>query len=225
LRPPYTIISSFSPGHPFFRSSQGKERNLQFKSFLSSIRSWNTNSTETQQNNHRSIRSQQGLAIMPAASEAPSVPLTFANNFWGMDDAGVSPLLDRMHNAKLTCDELKAFYSMRATIEEEYARKMLSLARRPLGSGETGTLKLSLDVVRQEVETMGKEHQRVSQKMRADLEEPLNAFAGHMKERRKIVQAPIEKLLKIKAQQTVAANKVRQLPTECNANKTVSRSI
>jgi hypothetical protein len=34
-----------------------------------------------------------------------------ANNFWGKDDAGVTPLLDRMHNAKVTCDELKAFYT------------------------------------------------------------------------------------------------------------------
>jgi hypothetical protein len=34
-----------------------------------------------------------------------------ANNFWGKDDAGVIPLMERMHNAKVTCDELKAFYS------------------------------------------------------------------------------------------------------------------
>lgn len=34
-----------------------------------------------------------------------------ANNFWGKDDAGVGPMLDRMHNAKTTCDELKTFYT------------------------------------------------------------------------------------------------------------------
>lgn len=33
-----------------------------------------------------------------------------ANNFWGKDDAGVGPLLERMAAAKLTCDELKTFY-------------------------------------------------------------------------------------------------------------------
>ena len=37
--------------------------------------------------------------------------LVVANNFWGKDDAGVQPLLERMHNAKVTCDELKAFYN------------------------------------------------------------------------------------------------------------------
>ena len=34
-----------------------------------------------------------------------------ANNFWGKDDAGVGPLLERMHNAKVTSDELKSFYT------------------------------------------------------------------------------------------------------------------
>ena len=37
--------------------------------------------------------------------------MSFANNFWGKEDAGVQPLLERMHNAKITCDELKAFYN------------------------------------------------------------------------------------------------------------------
>lgn len=34
-----------------------------------------------------------------------------ANNFWGKDDAGVGPLLERMHAAKQTSDELKSFYN------------------------------------------------------------------------------------------------------------------
>ena len=50
--------------------------------------------------------------IMPGTvSDGPSVNMSFANNFWGKDDAGVDPLLQRMHNAKQTCDELKAFYT------------------------------------------------------------------------------------------------------------------
>jgi hypothetical protein len=49
--------------------------------------------------------------------DGPSVALSFANNFWGKDDAGVDPLLQRMHNAKQTCDELKSFYSGMFTCE------------------------------------------------------------------------------------------------------------
>jgi hypothetical protein len=114
-----------------------------------------------------------------------------------------------MHNAKITSDELKAFYTARAAIEEEYAKKLLSLAKKPLGSVETGTLRMSMDVVRGEVESMGKAHQHIAQQMKGELEEPLVAFTGGIKERRKIVQTGVEKLLKTKCTQTAAVNKTR----------------
>lgn len=44
--------------------------------------------------------------------------------------------------------------------------------------------------------------------MKRELEEPLAAFAGGMKERRKIVQNGIERILKTKMQQTATVNKV-----------------
>lgn len=71
-----------------------------------------------------------------------------------------------------------------------------------------GTLKSSLDTLRGEVESMGKQHQSNAAQMRSELEEPLTAFAGGMKERRKIVQNSIEKVLKVKQQQTQLVNKV-----------------
>ncbi|KAL0934205.1 uncharacterized protein CTRU02_211004 [Colletotrichum truncatum] len=154
---------------------------------------------------------------MPASTmEGPVVALSFANNFWGKEDAGVGPLLDRMHAAKQTCDELKYFYSARASIEEEYSRKLLSLCRKSLGSQETGSLKTSLDTVRGEVESMAKQHQNIAAQMKTELEEPLAAFAGGMKERRKIVQNGIEKILKTKIQQTQHVNKTRdRFEQEC----------
>ena len=72
----------------------------------------------------------------------------------------------------------------------------LHVSRKSLGSQEMGTLKSSLDVVRGEVESMAKQHQSVAAQMKSELEEPLAAFAGAMKERRKIVQNTVEKLLK-----------------------------
>ncbi|TKW57782.1 Septation protein imp2 [Colletotrichum tanaceti] len=154
---------------------------------------------------------------MPATSmESPSVALSFANNFWGKEDAGVGPLIDRMLAAKQTCDELKAFYSARASIEDEYARKLLSLCRKSLGSQESGSLKTSLDTVRGEVESMAKQHQSIAAQVKTELEEPLAAFAGGMKERRKIVQIGIEKILKTKIQQTQHVNKTRdRFEQEC----------
>ncbi|KPI43902.1 Septation protein imp2 [Cyphellophora attinorum] len=139
----------------------------------------------------------------------PSVPLSFSNNFWGRDDAGVDPLLTRMANAKTTCDELKSFYAARAAIEDDYARKLAQLSRKPLGSVEQGTLRSSLDVARGETEAMSKQHALIAQQMKSECEEPLGAFAGGMKERRKIVQNGIEKLLKTKQGQTSHVNKCR----------------
>ena len=118
-------------------------------------------------------------------------------------------MLERMHNAKVTSDELKSFYAARAALEEEYSRKLLNLSRKPLGSSESGTLRMSFDVIRSEVEATGKAHQSIAQQMKTELEEPLAAFAGGMKERRKIVQNGIEKLLKLKMQQTSTVNKAR----------------
>lgn len=85
----------------------------------------------------------------------------------------------------------------------------MSLCRKPLASQETGSLKASLDTVRGEVEAMGRQHQGIATQMKSELDEPLAAFAGSMKERRKIIQNGIEKLLRTKVQQTQQVNKVR----------------
>src|SRR6201996_2686074 len=114
-----------------------------------------------------------------------------------------------MQNAKTTSDELKAFYNARAALEEDYAKKLLSLSRKPLGSVERGSLRASLDVARGETESMGKQHALIAQQMKSELEEPLAAFAGGIKERRKIVQNGIERLLKTKQAQTAQVNKCR----------------
>lgn len=86
---------------------------------------------------------------------------------------------------------------------------MLNLSKKSLGTHETGTLKASLDTVRSELEATAKQHQSIAAQMKTELEEPLAAFAGGNKERRKIIQGTVEKLLKVKVQQTNQVNKVR----------------
>ncbi|EAU35003.1 conserved hypothetical protein [Aspergillus terreus NIH2624] len=142
-------------------------------------------------------------------ADGPTVSMSFANNFWGKDDAGFFPMLERMHGAKVSCDELKTFYNIRAAIEEEYARKLLALCRKPLGSTEIGSLRSSFDVVRGETEAIAKAHAAIAGQMKRELEEPLIAFAGGSKERRKIIQSGIERLHKTKVQQTQTVNKTR----------------
>lgn len=65
-----------------------------------------------------------------------------------------------------------------------------------------------MDILRLEVEGMGKAHQSIASQMKTELEEPLTAFSSTMRERRKIVQGGCEKILKLKMQQTQQVNKV-----------------
>lgn len=67
---------------------------------------------------------------------------------------------------------------------------------------------------------MARQHQNVAAQLKSELDEPLAAFAGSMKERRKIIQNGIEKLLKTKIQQTQQVNKVGRTP---NPSSTSSR--
>ncbi|KAG0155100.1 hypothetical protein PDIDSM_673 [Penicillium digitatum] len=142
-------------------------------------------------------------------ADGPTVSMSFAKQFWGKDDAGLQPMLDHVHGSKITNDELKVFYSIRASIEDEYARKLQALCRKSLGSCEIGSLRASLDVVRGETEAIAKAHSAIAGQMKTELEEPLAAFASGIKERRKIIQQCIERLHKTKMQQTQLVNKTR----------------
>ena len=73
-----------------------------------------------------------------------------------------------------------------------------------------GSLRASFEVVRGETESIGEAHAGIASQMKRELEEPLIAFSGGSKERRKIVQNGIERLLKSKIQQTQTVNKVNQ---------------
>ena len=99
-------------------------------------------------------------------------------------------------------------FKVRASIEDEYARKLQALCRKSLGSCEIGSLRSSLDVVRGETEAIAKAHAAIAGQMKTELEEPLSAFASGIKERRKIIQQTIERLHKTKMQQTQTVNKV-----------------
>ena len=68
---------------------------------------------------------------------------------------------------------------------------------------------MSMDVVKAETEGMGKQHGMIAQQMKTELEDPLATFAGGIKERRKMIQGGIEKLLKTKNSQTMQVNKTR----------------
>lgn len=79
-----------------------------------------------------------------------------------------------------------------------------------------------MDVLRAETEASAKAHQNIALQIKTDLEEPLARFAGAMRERRKIVQGGIEKLLKVKISQTQTVNKVGFQSKQANVLYTVN---
>jgi hypothetical protein len=135
-----------------------------------------------------------------------------------------------MTDAKVICDEIKAFYrersplcphlfaNNRAAAEEDYAKKLLKVSKMPLGTKECGTLKTSLVSVKTELEAMASAHAEVAANMRRELEEALGNMAASMKEMRKMVfnvsivliqvMANIEKLRRTKQAQEHALTKV-----------------
>lgn len=153
---------------------------------------------------------------MAQAAENPEL-FSFANNFWGPDDHGVTVLLDHVNNVKLTSDELRNFYRERTAIEDEYARKLLALSRKALGTHEIGSLKQALNTVRIITETSGKSHAAAAAQFRAELDDPLAAFAANIRARRKTTQALADKLTKAKQAQNAAAERTRErFEAECN---------
>lgn len=144
-------------------------------------------------------------------------PFCFSNNFWGKEDNGVNVLLGHVNNTKHTADEIRAFYKERASIEEEYAKRLTALARKGLGSHEVGTLKSALDKIRSNTENLGKTHSNAAQQFKAELDEPLAAFSGTMRSRRKTVQSLMEKLNKAKLQQENHVERCREkFEGDCN---------
>ncbi|KAJ1975552.1 formin-binding protein [Dimargaris xerosporica] len=116
-----------------------------------------------------------------------------SNLLQGKDDRGVTVLMNRLRNAKQTCQDLQNMFNARATIEEEFGKKLLKLARTPLGKHEIGTLKDSLDIVRSELEISAKAHIDLAHQIKVELENTMVDFVNKQRERRKKQTSVIEK--------------------------------
>ncbi|CAK5266105.1 unnamed protein product [Mycena citricolor] len=152
-----------------------------------------------------------------AVAKSPGVDLyngstsrDFCNSFWGAGDAGVNVLFARMRGASRTTDELRNFWKERATIEEEYAARMMNLAKATLGKDEIGELRNSLDTLSLETEKQGVAHLEFASQIRSELEAQTTAFLSKQITHRKNLQGPLEKRFKVKQTQESYTLKARE---------------
>ncbi|KAI8366601.1 hypothetical protein BD560DRAFT_400782 [Blakeslea trispora] len=123
---------------------------------------------------------------------------TFSNNFWGLKDDGFHVLTAKMNSTKKTFDEIKSFYNIRASLHEEFGRKLMKHAKTGMGSEETGTLHVLLSAAHREMEWTAQAHLNLAQKLKNRLEIDLENFTLEQKDRRKLTHANVEKVHRYK---------------------------
>ncbi|CAO3663635.1 unnamed protein product [Umbelopsis ramanniana] len=127
------------------------------------------------------------------ASAEVEAPNNFANNFWGRNDAGTEVLRARMLSSKQTNEDLKTFYNVKAALHEDFGKKLLKHSKMVIGKDETGTLRRLLDGIRDELEAVGQNNITLAQRIRNNLETPLQNFISDQRDQRKLVQVGVDK--------------------------------
>lgn len=100
-----------------------------------------------------------------------------------------------MKDTKSTNEEIRQFYHQRAIIEEEYASKLLDLAKRPLAVAELGSLQTSLDMLANETKNIAKSHDSIAQQLKSDLVNPHSQFAETMLSKRRKVTDNFKRIM------------------------------
>lgn len=186
-----------------------------------------------------------------AVAKSPGVDLyngnqsrDFCNSFWGVGDGGVNILFARMRGAARTTDDLRAFWreryarrhcplqtlltiSPRSQIEEEYAQRLLQLARMTIGKDEIGyvahislsispsqpacsELRNAVDTLKLETEKLANSHLDLAGQIRTDMENPTQTLLNKQIDHRRSVQTPLEKKFKTKQTQESYVQKARE---------------
>ncbi|KAI8999395.1 hypothetical protein BC832DRAFT_207169 [Gaertneriomyces semiglobifer] len=141
-----------------------------------------------------------------AAMDKPA----FANSFWGDNDKGLEVLMTRMRQGKHVCQEVHDMLKERASLEEDYGKRLNKLAKSFSPKEEIGTLRDSLDVVKFEIEKSAKTHLDLAAEIRTKLEKPLSEFISEQSGIRKSHHQIVEKHQKAKAAQVSVVMKIKE---------------
>ncbi|KAI8993443.1 hypothetical protein BDB01DRAFT_776345 [Pilobolus umbonatus] len=148
----------------------------------------------------------------------------YSNNFWGMKDEGYHVLTSKMNSMKRTYDEIKSFYSTRASLHEEFGRKLLKHSKIVIGREETSTLHNLLVAAHKEMEWTAQAHLNLAQKLKSRIEIDLDNFILDQKDKRKLIHTSVEKAHRYKQLNESYLSKVKEKYESENAKLVALRA-
>ncbi|GAA6017334.1 hypothetical protein JCM11491_000636 [Sporobolomyces phaffii] len=150
---------------------------------------------------------------LPPSSHPSESDFDFCNSFWvtpqrsrrdGRDEdseerdwgkEGYDTVLARVKSANKVLDDLKSVFKERASIEEDYSKRLSKLSKASFGTGETGHMERAIITLKQELETSSKSHHDLASLLKQQ-ETMVNDFMAKRDGARKTQQAAIEKTWK-----------------------------
>ncbi|TPX35207.1 hypothetical protein SmJEL517_g02349 [Synchytrium microbalum] len=138
------------------------------------------------------------MAMIPSQS-GKGLGGAFEHSFWGESDKGLDQLMSRLRSGKHVSEELASMLKERASIEEDYGKRLAKLTKTYSAKEEIGTLRDSLDVLQKELDGTSKAHLELANAIRVQLERPLNDLIAAQSTIRKNHTTNIEKHLKNKS--------------------------
>ncbi|CAK6955869.1 proline-serine-threonine phosphatase-interacting protein 2 [Scomber scombrus] len=127
--------------------------------------------------------------------------LHFKDFFWNSEltcTGGYDAIIQYLNDGKRTCKEMEDFMKARASIEEKYAKDLLSLSKKVCGHNEMNTLKRSLDVFKLQTEHVSLSHLQLAQSMREEAKK-LEEFREKQREVKKKMELHMDALHKQKS--------------------------
>ncbi|ORX62058.1 hypothetical protein DM01DRAFT_1403772 [Hesseltinella vesiculosa] len=119
----------------------------------------------------------------------------FEDQFWeNAKTNGVSVLVNRMRQAKKTCENLLVIYEARATFEEQHAAQLSAMAQLVRACEETGQLGVTLDTMEDQWSLLAQEHLDLSESLKTYTIAPLSALVLKQKQLRKELQSTTKQL-------------------------------
>lgn len=125
----------------------------------------------------------------------------FSGNFWETDflsQTGFETIISRLKEGSKTCRDIEDFLKQRSKAEEDFAKSLQKIAKSERGSGETGTMKSSVDVLRAEAEAEATLHAKHAQYLMEEANK-LIEFREKQREERRRNEDTMHKINKTKA--------------------------